>query len=34
MSKTYPKKTAARNDEAVMPPLEAATIALTEIAES
>jgi putative transposase len=34
VSKTYQKKTAATNDEAVMPPLEAATIALTEIAES
>ena len=34
MSKTYQKKTAVRNDGAVMPPLEAATIALSEIAKS
>jgi putative transposase len=34
VSNTYQKKTAATNDEVVMPPVEAATIALTEIAES
>ena len=34
MSKTYQKKTAGTSDEAVVPPVEAATIALTEIAES
>ncbi|WP_408609706.1 IS256 family transposase [Geodermatophilus chilensis] len=34
MSKTYQKKAAAPRSEAVTPPLEAATVALTEIAES
>jgi putative transposase len=34
VSKTYQKKTAATSSEAVVPPLEAATIALTEIADS
>ena len=34
MSKTYQKKSAATTSEAVVPPLEAATVALTEIAES
>jgi putative transposase len=34
VSKTYQKKTAATTSEAVVPSLEAATIALTEIAES
>jgi putative transposase len=34
VSKTYQKKTAATSSQAVVPPLEAATIALTEIAES
>jgi len=34
VSKTYQKKTAATSSEAVVPPLEAATVALTEIAES
>ena len=34
MSKTYQKKTAAPRSEAVRPPLEAATVALTESAES
>jgi putative transposase len=34
VSKTYQKKTAATSSEAVAPRLEAATIALTEIAES
>ena len=31
MSKTYQKKTAAASSEAVVPPLEAATVALTEV---
>ncbi len=34
MTKTYQKKTAATSTEAVVPPVEAATVALTEIAES
>jgi transposase-like protein len=34
VSKTYQKKTAATSDEAVTPPMEAASIALSEIAES
>ncbi len=34
MSKTYQKKTAATHDGAVVPPLGAATVALSEIAES
>ncbi len=34
VSKTYQKKTAATSSEAVVPPLEAATVALTGIAES
>ena len=34
MSKTYQKKTAATSSEAVVPPLDAATVALTEIAGS
>jgi hypothetical protein len=33
VSKTYQKKTAATSNEAVTPSLEAATVALTEIAE-
>jgi putative transposase len=34
VSKTYQKKTAATSSEAVVPPVEAATVALSEIAES
>jgi putative transposase len=34
VSKTYQKKAAATSSEAVVPPLEAATVALAEIAES
>jgi hypothetical protein len=34
MGKTYHKKTAVTSGAPVMPPLEAATIALTKIAES
>jgi putative transposase len=34
VSKTYQKKTATTTSEAVAPPLEVATVALTEIAES